>query len=240
MRVSWSNSGCEKRDGRAERLRLQEEADARVPLVAVPVRRVARGRRERDRHLLRRGLQLLQAHDVRRVSLEELEHLQLARADPVDVPRDDLHLEQLREAPGEGRGGALLLVLEEDVRLLPSGAPHPLGPRREVGLGVTLAPQPEISPRRGRLERCRPLLVVGDAERRARRLQECVNLRVQPRRIAEFESRLRVGRKEREEGREARDILLEVRGQAVEDGSELVSELAAPRRGGTSPRRRPP
>ena len=182
-----------ERHGGPERLRLQEEADARVPLVAVPVRRVARGRRERDRHLLRRGLQLLQADDVWRVRVEELEDLQLARADPVHVPRDDLH--ENISAKRRARAGAApsSSCLKKTYA---SSQPAPrtlLRPGREVGLGVVLAPQAEVTPGRGRLEGRRPLLVVGDAERRARRFQERVDLRVHPGRVAELERGLRVG-----------------------------------------------
>jgi hypothetical protein len=83
----WMEEGGRAREG----LLPQVKADPRVPLVAVPVAPVAREVADQGGHGLRRGLDLLQAQDVRLLAADPLEHGRCARTNAVDVPGRDLH-----------------------------------------------------------------------------------------------------------------------------------------------------
>ena len=73
------------------------------PLRAVPVVPVAEHLEERRGHLVGRGLDLLQAHDVGLIARDPVAHLRLARADAVDVPGGDRQASRRDEAPVDRR-----------------------------------------------------------------------------------------------------------------------------------------
>jgi hypothetical protein len=66
------------------------EADARVPLRAVPVRPVAFEPEERFRDLIRGGFEFLETDDVRARLRDPFLDLRVPRPDTVDVPGGDL------------------------------------------------------------------------------------------------------------------------------------------------------
>ena len=84
-------AGCVNAGARASDRLLHVQRDAGVALAAVPVAPVALEVAERRRDLVGRGLDLLQADDVRALARDPLLDLRLARADAVDVPGGDLH-----------------------------------------------------------------------------------------------------------------------------------------------------
>src|SRR5205814_2564967 len=73
-----------------KRALAQVQGDARVAFVPVPEAPVPRKVAERDRNVLRRGLDLLEADDVGRLALDPFQDFGRPGADPVHVPGGDL------------------------------------------------------------------------------------------------------------------------------------------------------
>ena len=67
------------------------QGDAGIPLGPVPVAPIPFDLAEPDRQLIHGRLDFLQTEDVGLLALEPFLELRLARPDPVDVPRGDLH-----------------------------------------------------------------------------------------------------------------------------------------------------
>src|SRR5690349_9856430 len=89
---------------RGDQVPPNQQGHARIALPAVPVR-VILGEVAHLRDLCRFGLQFLQTYHVRSLALEPLPHLGRTRADAVDIPGGDFHLETFPSAfpvsPGE-------------------------------------------------------------------------------------------------------------------------------------------
>jgi hypothetical protein len=73
-----------------DELAADVQSDTRVALASMPAAPVALETEEGSRYLVRRGLDLLQADDVRALALDPVVELRLPRPDAVDVPGGDL------------------------------------------------------------------------------------------------------------------------------------------------------
>src|SRR5215471_13035498 len=87
------------------------------------------------------------------------------------------------EGTRKRRSRPFVLVLEEDVGVVPALRLQPLGPAAQGGLVVVLPPQPQVPPARGRFQRRREVFRIGDAEGGAVPLEHLVDVVGQPRRV---------------------------------------------------------
>src|SRR5688572_8129149 len=137
--------------------------------------------------------------------------------------------EELAETGGEARPGALVLVLEEDVRLVPGLGAHPRRPFGQLLVVVQPVPaQAQITPGGGARDLPRRLLVgIGHAPGAAAGAQRRDRVVVPPRRVPELEGRpgLRplLG-KHVQEALEARNVLLEIRRQLEEHRAQPLAQ----------------
>src|SRR6266542_341428 len=132
--------------------------------------------------------------------------------------------EELQEIGSELRSGAALFVLEEDVCLAPAlGADlrRPVGKRLLV---VVLTAQAQVTPFGRRPKGRRQVLVLGDAQSCPLVLERPEDFVVEPGLVAELESGSRRRWQEREEVRQARQVLLQVRRKLKEGGAQPVAQ----------------
>jgi hypothetical protein len=92
----------------------------------MPVTAISLQLAKRRRNLFGGGFQLLQTHDVRALPLDPFEHLRLARADAVDVPRSDfqshfavtfLKKTKYRKRPAELQSSSVEMLRQEKAPL---------------------------------------------------------------------------------------------------------------------------
>src|SRR5688572_13360669 len=138
-------------------------------------------------------------------------------------------VEQLAESSGEARPGALVLVLEEDVRLVPGLGAHARRPLGQLLVVVQPVPaQAQIAPEGRARDLPRRLLVgVGHAPGAAAGAQRRERVVVPPRRVAELEGdpRLRPLLGEHvEEAFEAGDVQFEVGRQLEEHRAQSFAQ----------------
>src|SRR4029453_12384106 len=135
--------------------------------------------------------------------------------------------QQPGELPGQGRTGRPVLVLEVDEGA--SGAEEVTDRPRPAceGLGRVLdGAEAKIAPVRGGYRRGGAVVMVDDAQRDVPPAQQPVDLLVEPARVAELEGSAQVGREQGEHAAEAFRVLLEVRRELEEEGTELPGEEA--------------
>src|SRR5215471_5108329 len=118
----------------------------------------------------------------------------------------------------------LLLVLEEDEGVRPRLREEPAGPVPEILLGVVLPAEAQVPPPGRRDEGRGEVLVLRDAEGAAPGLQRLEDVVLEPGWVAELERAARRRRQDRQELRQPRQVLLEVRRELEEDRPHPVSE----------------
>src|ERR1039457_3972081 len=119
--------------------------------------------------------------------------------------------EPLPEPPRKLGRGSLVLVLEEDVGLGPGRLREACRPRAGSRPPVVLPAQAQVAPCGRGHERRRAFVVVGDAEGGAGGAQQREDFLVEPGGVAKLERGLEIGRQEREERIEPRQVFFKVR-----------------------------